>query len=100
MATPSLRVIAGGADRRASRGLRGQCQIGIDFRSYGQRAIVTNVDCGLPHHGAAHQWFTSDQGIVALFAAGRAAGVSSMVGAGSAGAKRCCANRWDNWRSG
>lgn len=46
--------------------VRGQCDIGIDYRSYGQRAIVTNFECDKPHHGIAHQWFTSGEGIVAL----------------------------------
>lgn len=46
--------------------VRNQCDIGIDYRSYGQRAIVTNFECGKPHQGAAYQWFTSSEGIVAL----------------------------------
>jgi 2-polyprenylphenol 6-hydroxylase len=46
--------------------VRNQCDIGIDYRSYGQRAIVTNFECDKPHHGAAYQWFTSSEGIVAL----------------------------------
>lgn len=46
--------------------VRAQCDIGIDFRPYGQRAVVANFSTELPHHGAAHQWFTSAQGIVAL----------------------------------
>jgi len=46
--------------------VRGQYDIGIDYRSYGQRAIVTNFACEKPHHGVAHQWFTSSEGIVAL----------------------------------
>lgn len=46
--------------------VRGQCDIGIDYRSYHQRAIVTNFSCEKPHHGAAFQWFTGDEGIVAL----------------------------------
>ncbi|HEY5801429.1 MAG TPA: UbiH/UbiF family hydroxylase [Burkholderiaceae bacterium] len=54
-----------GADG-AQSWVRGQCDIGIDYRSYNQRAIVTNFACELPHHGVAHQWFTKDQGIVAL----------------------------------
>jgi ubiquinone biosynthesis UbiH/UbiF/VisC/COQ6 family hydroxylase len=45
--------------------VRGQCEIGIDYRPYGQRAIVTNFECEKPHHGVARQWFT-DEGIVAL----------------------------------
>lgn len=46
--------------------VRGQCDIGIDYRSYGQRAIVTNFECDKPHHGVAYQWFTASEGIVAL----------------------------------
>jgi 2-octaprenylphenol hydroxylase len=46
--------------------VRGQCDIGIDYRSYHQRAIVTNFSCEKPHHGAAYQWFTGGEGIVAL----------------------------------
>jgi 2-polyprenylphenol 6-hydroxylase len=46
--------------------VRGQCDIGIDYRSYHQRAIVTNFSCEKPHHGAAFQWFTAEEGIVAL----------------------------------
>jgi len=54
-----------GADGRESW-VRGQCDIGIDYRSYHQRAIVTNFACEKPHHGVAHQWFTCQDGIVAL----------------------------------
>ncbi|MGZ3237457.1 MAG: UbiH/UbiF family hydroxylase [Burkholderiaceae bacterium] len=46
--------------------VRSQCDIGIDYRSYGQRAIVTNFECEKPHHGVAYQWFTSSEGIIAL----------------------------------
>ncbi len=46
--------------------VRGQCDIGIDYRSYHQRAIVANFSCEKPHHGAAFQWFTGHEGIVAL----------------------------------
>lgn len=46
--------------------VRGQCDIDLDYRSYGQRAIVTNFSCEKPHHGVACQWFTSVDGIVAL----------------------------------
>ena len=46
--------------------VRGQCDIGIDYRSYHQRAVVTNFSCAKPHHGVAHQWFTGHEGIVAL----------------------------------
>jgi 2-octaprenylphenol hydroxylase len=46
--------------------VRSQCDIGVDYRSYGQRAIVTNFECEKPHHGVAYQWFTSSEGIIAL----------------------------------
>ena len=54
-----------GADGRDSW-VRGQCDIGIDYRSYHQQAIVTNFSCEKPHHGVAHQWFTCSDGIIAL----------------------------------
>jgi 2-octaprenylphenol hydroxylase len=46
--------------------VRGQCDIGLDYRSYHQRAVVANFSCARPHHGVAHQWFTAHEGIVAL----------------------------------
>ncbi|MGZ8290775.1 MAG: FAD-dependent monooxygenase [Telluria sp.] len=46
--------------------VRGQCDIGLDYRSYHQRAVVANFSCEKPHHGVAHQWFTGAEGIVAL----------------------------------
>lgn len=46
--------------------VRNQCNIGIDYRPYGQRAVVANFYCEKPHHGVAHQWFTAAEGIVAL----------------------------------
>jgi 2-octaprenylphenol hydroxylase len=46
--------------------VRGQCDIGFDYRSYGQRGVVTNFACELPHHGVAHQWFAGTEGILAL----------------------------------
>jgi 2-octaprenylphenol hydroxylase len=46
--------------------VRAQCDIGLDYRSYHQRAIVANFSCEQPHHGAAFQWFTSGEGIIAL----------------------------------
>ncbi|MBC3936333.1 FAD-dependent monooxygenase [Undibacterium sp. CY7W] len=54
-----------GADG-AQSWVRGQCDIGIDYRSYGQKGVVTNFECSKPHHGVAHQWFIEDQGIIAL----------------------------------
>jgi 2-octaprenylphenol hydroxylase len=54
-----------GADG-AQSWVRGQCDIGLDYRSYGQRGVVSNFACALPHHGVAHQWFAGAEGIVAL----------------------------------
>ncbi|MYM89053.1 oxygenase [Rugamonas sp. FT82W] len=54
-----------GADG-AQSWVRGQCDIGLDYRSYNQRAVVSNFACAKPHHGAAYQWFTGAEGIVAL----------------------------------
>jgi len=54
-----------GADGRESW-VRGQCDIGIDYRSYHQRAIVANFSCEKPHHNVARQWFTCKEGIIAL----------------------------------
>jgi 2-polyprenylphenol 6-hydroxylase len=54
-----------GADG-AQSWVRNQCEIGLDYRSYGQRAVVTNFECERPHHGVARQWFTASDGIVAL----------------------------------
>jgi 2-polyprenylphenol 6-hydroxylase len=46
--------------------LRTQANIGVDYRSYDQRGIVTNFSCTKPHHSVAHQWFVGQQGIIAL----------------------------------
>jgi 2-polyprenylphenol 6-hydroxylase len=46
--------------------VRTQCDIDFDYRPYGQRAIVTGFACEKPHHGAAYQWFSASEGIVAL----------------------------------
>ncbi|SHN37196.1 Ubiquinone biosynthesis hydroxylase, UbiH/UbiF/VisC/COQ6 family [Duganella sacchari] len=54
-----------GADG-AQSWVRGQCDIGLDYRSYAQCAVVSNFECEKPHHGAAYQWFTGTEGIVAL----------------------------------
>jgi ubiquinone biosynthesis UbiH/UbiF/VisC/COQ6 family hydroxylase len=54
-----------GADG-AQSWVRGQCDIGIDYRTYGQRGVVTNFACEKPHHGVAQQWFAGADGIVAL----------------------------------
>lgn len=54
-----------GADG-AQSWVRAQCDIGVDYRSYHQKAIVANFACTRPHHGVAHQWFTCADGIIAL----------------------------------
>ncbi|QBE63158.1 FAD-dependent monooxygenase [Pseudoduganella lutea] len=54
-----------GADG-AQSWVRGQCDIGLDYKPYGQKGVVANFDTALPHHGNAFQWFTCDRGIVAL----------------------------------
>jgi 2-octaprenylphenol hydroxylase len=54
-----------GADG-AQSWVRGQCDIGVDYRAYHQKAIVANFACEKPHHGVAHQWFTCADGIIAL----------------------------------
>ena len=46
--------------------VRSQCNIDLDYRPYGQRAIVANFSCALPHCGAAYQWFSATQGVIAL----------------------------------
>ena len=57
--------LVAGADG-ADSWVRSQADIGIDYRSYGQRGVVANFDCEHPHHGVASQWFLGDEGIVAL----------------------------------
>lgn len=54
-----------GADG-AQSWVRTQCDIDVDYRSYRQQAIVSNFACETPHHGVALQWFTAQQGVVAL----------------------------------
>ena len=54
-----------GADGKQSW-VRGQCDIGVDYRAYHQNAFVANFSCAKPHHGVAHQWFTCAEGIIAL----------------------------------
>ncbi len=54
-----------GADG-AQSWVRGQCDIGLDYKPYRHQGVVSNFECELPHHGAAFQWFTCDRGIVAL----------------------------------
>lgn len=46
--------------------VRAQCNIDFDYRPYGQRAIVCNFACSKPHHGIAHQWFSVEEGVIAL----------------------------------
>lgn len=46
--------------------VRSQCNIDLDYRPYGQRAIVANFSCALPHRGTAYQWFSAEQGVIAL----------------------------------
>jgi 2-octaprenylphenol hydroxylase len=46
--------------------VRTQCGIDLDYRSYGQRAIVANFACEEPHRGIAYQWFSAKQGVLAL----------------------------------
>lgn len=46
--------------------VRTQCEIDLDYRPYGQRAIVANFSCEQPHHGIAYQWFSAAQGVIAL----------------------------------
>lgn len=46
--------------------VRNHADIGIDYRPYGQRAVVSNFDCSVAHQGVAYQWFTATEGIIAL----------------------------------
>lgn len=46
--------------------VRTQADIGIDYRAYGQTAVVANFETTQPHHGVARQWFLGAEGIVAL----------------------------------
>lgn len=46
--------------------VRTRADIGMDYRAYGQRAVVANFDTTAPHHGTARQWFLGADGIVAL----------------------------------
>lgn len=54
-----------GADG-AQSWVRGQCDIGLDYRSYQQQGVVSNFVCEKPHHGVAHQWFIEGLGTIAL----------------------------------
>lgn len=46
--------------------VRTQADIGMDYRAYGQSAVVANFATDRPHHGVASQWFLGAEGIVAL----------------------------------
>jgi ubiquinone biosynthesis UbiH/UbiF/VisC/COQ6 family hydroxylase len=54
-----------GADG-ADSWVRSQADIGMDYRSYHQQAVVANFESEKPHHGVASQWFLGADGIVAL----------------------------------
>lgn len=54
-----------GADG-ANSWVRAQADVGIDYRSYEQNAVVANFSCTNSHHGVASQWFLGADGIVAL----------------------------------
>jgi ubiquinone biosynthesis UbiH/UbiF/VisC/COQ6 family hydroxylase len=54
-----------GADG-AQSWVRTQADIGMDYRAYGQTAVVANFSVTQPHHGVARQWFLGSDGIVAL----------------------------------
>jgi ubiquinone biosynthesis UbiH/UbiF/VisC/COQ6 family hydroxylase len=46
--------------------VRTQADIGMDYRSYHQQAVVANFESENAHHGIASQWFLGADGIVAL----------------------------------
>lgn len=46
--------------------VRTQADIGMDYRSYYQQAVVANFESANAHHGVASQWFLGADGIVAL----------------------------------
>jgi ubiquinone biosynthesis UbiH/UbiF/VisC/COQ6 family hydroxylase len=54
-----------GADGKASS-VRAAAGIGAQTQAYGHTAFVANFCCERAHHGIAYQWFTGDEGIVAL----------------------------------
>ncbi len=54
-----------GADGKGSS-VRAAAGIGAHGKSYGHIAFVANFACEHPHDGVAYQWFTPDEGIVAL----------------------------------
>ncbi len=46
--------------------VRTRADIGMDYRSYYQQAVVSNFESEHAHHGIASQWFLGADGIVAL----------------------------------
>ena len=67
-------VLAGGATLRAQlvvgadgaqSWVREQARIQAIAHDYGQRGVVANFACSLPHHQTAYQWFRTD-GVLAL----------------------------------
>jgi ubiquinone biosynthesis UbiH/UbiF/VisC/COQ6 family hydroxylase len=54
-----------GADG-AQSWVRGQCDIGLDYKTYGQQCVVANFACEKPHQGVAYQWFDEEHGVIAL----------------------------------
>jgi ubiquinone biosynthesis UbiH/UbiF/VisC/COQ6 family hydroxylase len=54
-----------GADGKHSS-VRAAAGIGTELRPYGHTALVANFACERSHHGVAFQWFTGDEGVVAL----------------------------------
>ena len=54
-----------GADGKNSS-VRAAAGIGAQVKPYGHIAFVANFSCEHPHDGVAYQWFTPDEGIVAL----------------------------------
>ena len=73
-----------GADGRESW-VRGQCDIGIDYRSYHQRAIVANFSCEKPHHNVAAPVVHVQGRHHRPAAAAGQQGLAGVVGAGNAG---------------
>jgi 2-octaprenylphenol hydroxylase len=73
-----LAVAADGADST----LRTLAGIDAQVRDYGQRGIIANFACSLPHGDTAYQWFGPELGVLALLplpSDGSGAGRASMV---------------------
>ncbi|HYD58640.1 MAG TPA: FAD-dependent monooxygenase [Burkholderiales bacterium] len=51
----TARLIIGADGARSV--VRAAAGIGIDEADYGQKAVVANLRCGLPHRNTAYQWF-------------------------------------------